>query len=770
MEHTPSNFKASIRLVSLLTVSLGITVILGWLFNIPVLKSIVQGYISMKFNTAICLISLGLALFFLTSKKNNFHKKLSIVLVVPVFIIAMLSLSQDLFHIDWGLDELFIRDLEKNAAQQVYPGRMSPTTAICFMLISWVLLTVEIKKTQLQIINQNLLHACTVLSFIAILGYIFDTSFFYTFTFLTSIALHTAIAIFILSIAGSLLNPTLGFTGIFIGRQVGNVLARKLFTRFLIASLILGYLRFLPHKYNIIDDYFGIALFIFCFIIMSFFLILRASNELNTIYLKKIKAEQNLSMVSMFLDSTPDPIIIVNEKGTIQMMNNQTEVVFGYTKDELQGKAIEVLMPNRFQQIHEKHRVNFFMRPKVRDMGTNLDLFAIKKNGTEFPVEISLSPIHLETGTWVSAAIRDISIRKEEEQKVSQLATIIENSADAIISKKLDGTIMTWNKGAEIILGYKSEEVFGKNISILFPPERLVEERIIMQKILKGGYINQYETIRVRKDQTPLYVSITLSPIKDRNGKITGVSKILRDITKNKEQEEKLRKYAILESKSKEMEQFAYIASHDLREPLLTIKNYMKLFLKNFGDGVSEESKQYIESVIRASNRMDVLIRDLLDYSRLSQLKKLKDVDMNILVREIEADLKFQISSNNAVIIVAELPIIKAYSTEIKILFQNLIGNAIKFRKKETPPKIHISASKTGSVWEFVIKDNGIGIAHEDNEKVVHMFKRLHSREEYEGTGIGLAYCKKIVELHNGNIHVESQPGVGSSFKFTIST
>jgi PAS domain S-box-containing protein len=770
MDYIPRNFKTYIRLTSFLTVSLGITVIFGWLFNIPVLKSIIQGYISMKFNTALCLIFMGLALFYLTSEKNNFHKKLSILLVVPVFIVAVLSLSQDLLHIDWGLDELFMRDIEKNASQQVYPGRMSPITAFCFILISWVLLTAEIKKTQLQVINQNFLHACTVLSFIAILGYVFNTSAFYRFTFLTSMALHTAIAIFMFSTSASLLNPTLGITGLLTGRQVGNVLARRLFSQILVASVILGYLRFLSHKYNYIDVYFGIALFTFCFILMSLFLILRASNELNTMHLKKTKAEHNLSLISMFLDSTPDPIIIVNDKGIIEMMNNQTEAVFGYTKGELYGKEIEVLMPNRFQHIHEKHRADFSMRPKIRDMGTDLELFAIKKNGAEFPVEISLSPIRLETATWVSAAIRDISIRKEEEHKLSQLATIIENSADAIISKKLDGTILTWNKGAEKILGYKFEEVLGKNISFLFPPERLAEERIIMHKILKGDFINQYETIRIRKDQTPIYVSITLSPIKDKNGKIMGVSKILRDITKNKEQEENSRKYAILESKSKEMEQFAYIASHDLREPLLTIKNYMKLFLKNFGDALDEESKQYIESIVRASNRMDVLIKDLLDYSRLSQLKKLQEVDTSILVKEIESDLFFLISSNNAVITVEKLPIIKAYPTELKILFQNLIANAIKFKKKDTTPQIHISCSKTGSVWEFEIKDNGIGIADEDKEKVFHMFKRLHSRQEYEGTGIGLAYCKKIVELHNGNIHIVSKPGVGSSFKFTIST
>jgi PAS domain S-box-containing protein len=770
MNYSQRNYNNSIRPASFVIFLLGVTVILGRLLDITLFKGVFTGYISMKFNTAICFILLGSALFLQTCKSTGICKLVIITFSSMVFVFSLLSFFEELFHYNLGIDQFFIRDHEINRTTQVYPGRMSPITAICFILLSTVLLSIKSEKNNFKIINQVLLHICTLISFIAILGYLFNTPEFYKLTFLTSMAIHTAVGIFIFSIAASLINYAYGITGLFTGIQVGNKVAKSLFFQIVIATLILGYFHYLSNVHYLVSGDFSLALYALSFILICFFLIWRTSRTLNTMESERKNAEDNFFSISMFLDLTPDPIIIVDEKGSIQIINNQTEAIFGYSKEELVGKKIELLMPNRFQPQHESHRENFFHSPTIRGMGNGVDLYAVKKNGVEFPVEISLSPIKTESGTLVAAAIRDITLRKEEEIKISELAAIIENSADAIISKTMEGIILTWNKGAEKILGYTFQEVYKKHISFLFPVELLAEEKIIMSNISKGEYIDQYETIRIKKDQTQIHVSITISPIKDKNGKVVGVSKILRDITKNKETEDKLRKYAILESKSKEMEQFAYVASHDLREPLLTIKNYMKLFLKNYGEAVDEESKRYIESVVKAADRMDILIRGILDYSRLSQLKEFVQVDTALLVEEVQADLHSLIHSTHAKITVDPLPVIKGYVLELKLLFQNLITNAIKFRKKDRDPEIYISASKVGAMWEFQVRDNGIGIAEENKEKVFHMFKKLHNKNEYEGTGIGLAYCKKIIELHNGIIFIESTPGEGSNFKFTILT
>jgi PAS domain S-box-containing protein len=357
----------------------------------------------------------------------------------------------------------------------------------------------------------------------------------------------------------------------------------------------------------------------------------------------RLQAEKKLKAL---IESTPDALVIVDSVGSIVIVNKQTEKIFGYHRSEIIGKKVEVLIPERFKTKHPHYREGYSYNPQARAMGTGIELFARKKDGTEFPVEISLSPLKSE-GFVISA---------------------------------------------------------------------------------------------------------------------------IRDITKNKEQEEAMRKYSILEAKSKEMEQFTYIASHDLRQPLLTILNYIKLFDEDYADKLDEEGKSFLQSISRAATRMDNLILGLLDYSRLSRIKQLEVVNCNETLQAVLADLGSMIISTNAKVTANELPTLNAYPLELNQLFQNLIANALKFKKKGTLPEVNISAKKVEGGFCFEFRDNGIGIEAKDMEKIFVIFQRLHTIEEYEGTGLGLAYCKKIVELHHGQIWVESKPNQGSSFYFTINT
>ncbi|HLP20512.1 MAG TPA: ATP-binding protein, partial [Chitinophagales bacterium] len=257
---------------------------------------------------------------------------------------------------------------------------------------------------------------------------------------------------------------------------------------------------------------------------------------------------------------------------------------------------------------------------------------------------------------------------------------------------------------------------------------------------------------------------------KGANGKRNMLRGTVQDITERKKAEETNRKFAILESKSKEMEQFAYIASHDLREPLLTIRSYVDLLTEEHQHKMEGDAAESLRRISRAAARMDELMQGLLDYSRLSKVKELQAVDCNQVVNDVIADLASLIQNNNAFIEVGNLPMLRAYPLEMKQLFQNLLANGIKFKKGGTDPVIHVSASKINGVWTFKVSDNGIGIEDSDKEKIFALFQRLHNRNEYAGSGIGLAYCKKIVELHHGTIWVESVPGMGSAFYFTILT
>jgi light-regulated signal transduction histidine kinase (bacteriophytochrome) len=241
------------------------------------------------------------------------------------------------------------------------------------------------------------------------------------------------------------------------------------------------------------------------------------------------------------------------------------------------------------------------------------------------------------------------------------------------------------------------------------------------------------------------------------------------DITKLKETEEAEKKYSEeLESKNKELEQFAYVASHDLQEPIRTIASFSELLEQKYKGKLDKEADQYLKFIISSTNRMKSLVNGLLDYSSLGRNKEFTKVDCSLLLKSIQEDMKVSITDTAAEINVGQLPIITGHEIELRLLFQNLISNALKFKKEGIPPKIQIIAEQRTDDIKFSVIDNGIGIEQQYQERIFAIFQRLHSKKEYEGTGIGLAHCQKILELHGGKIWVDSKPNEGSTFNFTL--
>lgn len=337
----------------------------------------------------------------------------------------------------------------------------------------------------------------------------------------------------------------------------------------------------------------------------------------------------------------------------------------------------------------------------------------------------------------------------------------------AFLFLDLEGNIQSWNIGAKNIKGYCTEEIIGKNFScfytqedqILKKPENLLAIAFSKGKVQDQGW-------RIRKDGTSFWGMTTITAIHDNKGNTIGFGKLTRDLTQRKLAEQA----TIVEIKNKELEQFTYIASHDLQEPLRTVSNYTQLLKEDFSSILNDDAKNYLQAIEYATNRMSMLIRCLLDFSRLGRNKKIAQVNCNLLINQILADLHNLIEENGAQVTVGELYILNAYETEIRQLFQNLISNALKFTKANTPVEIKIGATKNSSFIEYYISDNGIGIDHKYHDRIFQIFKRLNKEQEFDGYGIGLANSKKIIEMHNGKIWVESTLGVGSIFKFTIST
>lgn len=356
-----------------------------------------------------------------------------------------------------------------------------------------------------------------------------------------------------------------------------------------------------------------------------------------------------------------------------------------------------------------------------------------------------------------------------DEIQQARLAAIVESSNDAIISKTLDGTITTWNPAAERIFGYSAEEVIGQPLLILFPPDREDEEREILARISRGEYVRHFETDRRTKDGTLIDVSVSISPIRDKVGRIVGASSINRDISLQKamEKEAKLRAAELARSNA-ELERFAYVASHDLKEPLRAVAGCVRLLKKRYSRKLDERADEFIEHAVQGSQRMQELIDNLLEYARVGKdAPPFTDVDCAEVLEGVLDRMSVVLDEANASVEHEALPTVHGNSTQLGQLFQNLIGNALKFRS-DRPPMIRISASADGDKWVFAVSDNGIGIEPQYLDRIFTLYERLHARSHSPGTGLGLAICRKIVEGHGGKIWAESVPGKGSTFSFTL--
>jgi PAS domain S-box-containing protein len=489
----------------------------------------------------------------------------------------------------------------------------------------------------------------------------------------------------------------------------------------------------------------------------------------------EILLENEKAFKSLFEHATIS-ILVTDENGDINLVNPNAEKLFGYTREELTGKPIEILIPEPLKDIHRQHRQHYFKAPKARPMGLGKDLFARDKNGRTFPVEISLGYYKLGTKKMAVAFITDVSERKKAEAilRASEETTrlIISSALDAIICIDTEGCITVWNPQAEKIFGWTETEIKGRRLSETIIPEqyRALHEAGLKRYLTTSEHnvINKLiEITALNRQGKEFPIELTIIPMRQKDTDF--FCAFIRDITEKREAEVRQKEYAEdLKRKNIELEQFAYVASHDLQEPLRTVSGFVELLKRHYKDQSDENVTKYINYITDASDRMRRLVQDLLDYSRLGRERILEPIDCNQVVQQVLNDLTMAVQESGAVIHIDRLPVISGYATEMKQLFQNLISNSIKFRKPGQAAIISISATPAEEYWKFKITDNGIGIEDKYWERIFIIFQRLHTKNEYEGTGIGLAHCKKIAELHNGKIWVDSIPGEGSTFYFTI--
>ncbi|MEX0843729.1 MAG: PAS domain S-box protein, partial [Balneolaceae bacterium] len=430
-----------------------------------------------------------------------------------------------------------------------------------------------------------------------------------------------------------------------------------------------------------------------------------------------------------------------------------------------------------FERMHPDD-VDFFMEQHQNMLETNspleLEHRIILPNGNIKWIRVKGDLYKSDTGEpkYVEGTAQDITGQKEAEleldEALKQKENILESIGDAFYAVDKNWTVTYWNREAERLMQTPRSEIVDNNVWDVFPEATEMKTYTYLHRAM-----HENKTIDFEDFYPPLekWLNISAYPSPD------GVSVFFKDITESKKAREELEKLNTklqqraqeLAASNAELEQFAYVASHDLQEPLRMVTSFLTQLEKKYGDKLDDKATEYINFAVDGAQRMRQIILDLLNYSRLNQDKNtLEKVDLNKVLKEVQSLERSHIEESGAEIIIPELPVIMANPGPIKQVFKNLLNNALKYHNSGTTPKVELLVEEQESHWKFSVKDNGIGINPEFQENIFQIFQRLHTRDQYSGTGIGLAISKKIIERHGGEIWVESEEGKGSTFVFTI--
>ncbi|MEO6730620.1 MAG: PAS domain S-box protein [Ferruginibacter sp.] len=517
--------------------------------------------------------------------------------------------------------------------------------------------------------------------------------------------------------------------------------------------------------------------------------VLRDKSEEKKVQLQLRKSEEQYRL--MVEGVREYGIFMLDPQGYILTWNEGAMRTKGYTQDEIIGKHFSVFYTREDIEDGKPERELLIA---VNTGKYEEEAWRIKKNGSVFWANVVITALFNETNKLVgfSKVTRDLTDRKQNDELLRQseerYRSLVEQVTDyGIFMLDEKGRIVSWNEGAKKIKGYNADEIIGKYFSIFYPEEDILNGKPAHElKVARKEGKYEEEGWRLRKDGSFFWANIVITAVYNQAGNMIGFSKVTRDLTERKASERELKEShdrhrhiaeelritnKFLSDANEELEQFTSIVSHDLQEPVRTIRSFLQLIEQKLDDQPEAELKTYITKAIKAASRMKELITNLLEYSQLdkSDIKR-EAVNVEELLNEALQNIKTSVDAAGASIVI-EGEVETVYGDRIQLvqLVQNLVSNAVKFTNGQKPEVVIKSTEENGQV-KFGISDNGIGIAESNVNKVFEIFRRLNSDKAFPGTGIGLAICKKIVERHKGKIWLVSELGKGTTFYFTLSS
>ncbi len=488
---------------------------------------------------------------------------------------------------------------------------------------------------------------------------------------------------------------------------------------------------------------------------------------------KERQARESHARKTAMLNAALDCIITIDHEGSVLEFNPAAESTFGYRSEDVVGREMaEFIIPPSLREQHRRGIAHYLATGEGPVLNRRLEITAMRSDGSEFPIELSVTPIVSDGAPIFTAHLRDITDSNKLWESSRRLVALVESSDDAIVSKSLDGTIQTWNPAAERLFGYTAGEAVGRHISMLIPSDRLAEEDHIISQIRSGERVDHLDTTRVRKDGRSIQISLTISPVKDSEGRVIGASKIARDIAERKRLESELRQLAAdLSEADRRKNEFLALLAHELRNPLAPILNAVQVLRLKGSTG--EAVQAAAEMMERQITQMVRLVDDLLDVSRISrgtiELRRGRVELASVVHHAVEAaDSLVQCMGHNLTLTLPPQPIyLNADPTRLAQIIGNLLNNACKFTDKGG--RIELIVEQEGEQAVIRVRDSGIGLAADQLPRIFDMFVQIDASLERTagGLGIGLPLVKSLVEMHGGTVEARSA-GLGQGSEFIV--